>query len=74
MLERREEILSLLRTQEKVTVHELSEHFHCSEVTIRTDLRELESEGRLERTHLLSASTASASMQASPPSPTLRCR
>ena len=35
MLERREEILSLLRTQEKVTVHELSEHFHCSEVTIR---------------------------------------
>ena len=42
MLERREEILSLLRTQEKVTVHELSEHFHCSEVTIRTDLRELE--------------------------------
>ena len=51
MLERREEILSLLRTQEKVTVHELSEHFHCSEVTIRTDLRELEAEGRLERTH-----------------------
>ena len=47
MLERREEILSLLRAQEKVTVHELSEHFHCSEVTIRTDLRELESEGRL---------------------------
>ncbi|MBQ7534968.1 MAG: DeoR/GlpR transcriptional regulator [Stomatobaculum sp.] len=51
MLERREEILLLLRSQEKVTVHDLSEHFHCSEVTIRTDLRELEAEGKLERTH-----------------------
>ena len=51
MLERREEILTLLKTQEKVTVRELSELFHCSEVTIRTDLRELEAEGLLERTH-----------------------
>ncbi len=51
MLERREEILSLLKTHDRVTVHDLSKRFHCSEVTIRTDLRELESEGLLERTH-----------------------
>lgn len=51
MLERREEILSLLRTRGKITVRELSELFRCSEVTIRTDLRELETEGLLERTH-----------------------
>lgn len=51
MLERREEILSLLRTRGKITVRELLELFRCSEVTIRTDLRELETEGLLERTH-----------------------
>ncbi len=51
MLERREEILSLLRSQEKVTVRELSKRFQCSEVTIRNDLRDLEEEGKLERIH-----------------------
>lgn len=51
MLERREEILALLKTQGKVMVRDLSELFNCSEVTIRTDLRDLEAEGRLERVH-----------------------
>ncbi len=51
MLERRKEILEMLRTQDKVLVRDLADHFQCSEVTIRTDLREMEQEKLLERSH-----------------------
>ncbi len=51
MLERRKEILEIVQAQEKVSVRELAEHFQCSEVTIRTDLRDLEQNELLERTH-----------------------
>ncbi len=49
--ERRERILLLLRERSKLTVPELSDHFHVSSATIRADLRDLEAEGSLRRTH-----------------------
>ncbi len=49
--ERREKILNLLRDKRRVTVKELSEYFNISEVTIRQDLNELASTGRIVRTH-----------------------
>ncbi len=49
--ERRERILNLLREKRRVTVRELSEYFNISEVTIRQDLNELASTGRVVRTH-----------------------
>lgn len=49
--ERRLEILNLLMEKKKVRVRELSESFGVSEVIIRKDLKLLEDEGRLERTH-----------------------
>ncbi len=49
--ERRKKILDLLREKKRVTVKELSEHFGISEVTIRQDLNELASGGRIVRTH-----------------------
>ena len=51
VLERREEILALVQTRDKVMVSELVDRFGCSAVTIRTDLREMEKEGLLERIH-----------------------
>ena len=51
MLERREKILEMIRTRDRVNVRDLADCFMCSEVTIRTDLREMEKEGLLERTH-----------------------
>lgn len=49
--ERREQIVQLLDARSKILVPELCEHFQVSPATIRTDLRDLESEGRLRRTH-----------------------
>ncbi len=49
--ERKEKILELLEEKGQVSVSELSEHFLVSEVTIRTDLSELESMGLLSRVH-----------------------
>jgi len=49
--ERRLEILSILTDKSKVRVKELSESFNVSEVIIRKDLKLLEDEGKLERTH-----------------------
>lgn len=49
--ERRREIINILRKKTKVRVRELSESFGVSEVIIRKDLKLLEEEGRLERTH-----------------------
>lgn len=48
---RRKMILKLLGSEGKVKVVELSKLFGISEVTIRSDLSELEAEGLLERTH-----------------------
>ncbi|WP_028857538.1 DeoR/GlpR family DNA-binding transcription regulator [Psychrilyobacter atlanticus] len=49
--ERRLEILKILMDKTKVRVKELSLTFDVSEVIIRKDLKLLEEEGKLERTH-----------------------
>lgn len=49
--ERREKIIQLLDERSKVLVPDLCEHFNVSPATIRGDLRDLESEGRIRRTH-----------------------
>lgn len=49
--ERRDKILEILHTEGKVKVAELSALFNVSEVSIRNDLAELESEGVLSRVH-----------------------
>ncbi len=49
--ERREQIVQLLDARSKIFVPELCEYFQVSPATIRADLRDLEGEGRLKRTH-----------------------
>lgn len=49
--ERREQIVQLLDEKSKILVPELCEYFSVSPATIRSDLRDLESAGRLKRTH-----------------------
>lgn len=49
--DRRREILKELKNNGRVRVAELSREMHCSEVTIRNDIRQLEEEGLLRRTH-----------------------
>lgn len=51
MEERRRGILRSLEEKGSVRVTELSERYHCSQVTIRTDIKEMEKEGLLQRTH-----------------------
>ena len=47
--ERREQIELMLRRERRVNVHALSQQFHVSLVTIRSDLANLERAGRLRR-------------------------
>ena len=49
--ERQAQILMLLQERSKLFVSELCGEFSVSPATIRSDLRELESQGRLKRTH-----------------------
>lgn len=49
--ERRSKILDFLQKERRVKVDRLSEEFGVSEVTVRRDLKELEEEGHLRRTH-----------------------
>lgn len=49
--ERRYAITELLKKTQKVSVQLLSERFKVSSATIRNDLRELETQGLLKRTH-----------------------
>src|SRR5690606_9692772 len=51
MAERRSSILEMLREQGRVSVNELSKRLLVSAVTIRHDLRALEDDKLLERTH-----------------------
>lgn len=51
MTNRLEEIRNKLFTQKKVSVSNLSTHFHISEVTIRKDLERLEQEGIAQRVY-----------------------
>lgn len=62
--ERKQAILHRLRKQSKITVAELCEAFHVSPVTIRGDLRELESDGALKRTHGGAITAGKASFEA----------
>ena len=49
--ERKEEMLAYMRVHKRAGIHELSEEFHVTGATIRSDLSELEKEGHLIRTH-----------------------
>ncbi|MBS6955493.1 MAG: DeoR/GlpR transcriptional regulator [Enterocloster asparagiformis] len=49
--ERKDKILQLLKDSEKVTVAQLCDLFGISPVTARNDLRDLENENQLRRTH-----------------------
>ena len=51
MEERRNEILRELDRKGKVKVTDLSKEFGCSEVTIRNDIKAMDIEGLLKRTH-----------------------
>ena len=51
MEERRNEILKELDRKERVKVTDLSKEFGCSEVTIRNDIKAMDIEGLLKRTH-----------------------
>lgn len=50
-IERQEQIMDMLKIRGTVLVTELSEHFKCSDETIRRDLKELEDSNLLTRTH-----------------------
>ncbi len=47
--ERKEELLAYMRVHKRAGIHELSEEFHVTGATIRSDLSELEKEGHLIR-------------------------
>ncbi|MHB8969112.1 MAG: DeoR/GlpR family DNA-binding transcription regulator [Pirellulaceae bacterium] len=49
--ERRSRILELIRERKKITVHELCQLLDVSPATVRSDLRDLDREGLLVRTH-----------------------
>jgi DeoR family transcriptional regulator of aga operon len=49
--ERRRAILEALRIEGRVLVAELGKRFHASQVTIRKDLEDLHSSGKVQRTH-----------------------
>jgi DeoR family transcriptional regulator, fructose operon transcriptional repressor len=49
--ERRARILELIRQRKKLTVHELCDSLQVSPATVRGDLRDLDREGLLVRTH-----------------------
>ncbi len=49
--ERRARILELIAQRKKLTVHDLCEALHVSPATVRGDLRDLDREGLLVRTH-----------------------
>jgi len=49
--ERREQIISYLRANQRADIHELIDKFCVSGATIRADLRDLESQGFIKRTH-----------------------
>ncbi|MDO4943108.1 MAG: DeoR/GlpR family DNA-binding transcription regulator [Lachnospiraceae bacterium] len=49
--ERREQIISYLRANQRADIHELIDRFQVSGATIRADLRDLEGQGFIKRTH-----------------------
>lgn len=49
--ERQQEILKLLTSKERVDITELCDIFHIVPMTARRDLKELEQQGKLIRTH-----------------------
>ena len=51
MDERRQAILRKLEEKGSVRVAELSKELGCSEVTIRNDIKNMDQEGLLKRTH-----------------------
>lgn len=50
-IERKNEILNKLRTEQRVLVSELAEYYHVTEETIRRDLDKLEKEGYATKTY-----------------------
>lgn len=64
--ERKHQILHILDENSKILISELCDTFHVSAVTIRNDLRELESDGLLKRTHGGAIPVGKASFEPSP--------
>jgi len=64
---RRNQILEEIKNNGVVKNAELSEKFNCSEVTIRTDIREMAAAGLLKRTHGGATSNDSAPAASSEP-------
>ena len=50
-IERKALIVSLLKKDSKVSVNQLAQMLEISKETVRRDLRELEQEGLIQRTH-----------------------
>lgn len=48
---RQHEIMKLLELKQQITIMELAERFNVSQMTIRRDLAQLQSEGRIQRSH-----------------------
>jgi DeoR family transcriptional regulator of aga operon len=51
MSTRQHEIMKLLELKQQITIIELAEKFNVSHMTIRRDLDQLQSEGRIQRSH-----------------------
>lgn len=49
--ERREHIYTYIKSHKRATVKQLSDYLSVTEATVRSDLRRLESENKLIRTH-----------------------
>lgn len=48
---RQHEIMKLLELKQQITIMELADRFNVSQMTIRRDLAQLQSEGRIQRSH-----------------------
>ena len=69
MEERRNEILRELDRKGKVKVTDLSREFGCSEVTIRNDIKAMDIEGLLKRTHGGAVKLETAETESGDPEP-----
>lgn len=49
--ERQKKMIEYIETNTSAQIHELAQHFHVSEATVRRDLDDLDQQGALRRTH-----------------------
>ena len=65
-IERKNEILGKLRTEQRVLVSELAAHYGVTEETIRRDLDKLEREGYATKTYAASTAWSARETRSSP--------